>query len=57
VTKKYAIALAAAAALPGIAYLVFLGWIDRTTRNPKEIESRIGVRVVTTIGSLNADAA
>ncbi|TMC54339.1 MAG: hypothetical protein E6J20_04525 [Chloroflexi bacterium] len=57
VTKKYAIALAAAAALPGIAYLVFLGWIDRTTRNPKEIESRLGVRVVTTIGSLSADAA
>ncbi len=57
VTKKYAIALAVAAALPGIAYLVFLGWIDRTARNPKEIESRIGVPVVSTIGSFKEEAA
>jgi hypothetical protein len=57
VTKKMAIAIAAASSVPGIAYLVFLGWVDRTTRNPKEIESRIGVRVVTTIGNLDADAA
>ncbi|HEV2140227.1 MAG TPA: hypothetical protein VGT01_03465, partial [Candidatus Dormibacteraeota bacterium] len=57
VTKKYAIALAVAAVVPGIAYLVFLGWIDRTTRNPKEIESRIGVPVVSTIGSLKDEAA
>jgi len=56
VTKKMAIALAAAAGVPGVAYLVFLGWIDRTTRNPKEIESRIGVRVVSLIGSLRADS-
>ncbi|HEX9097396.1 MAG TPA: hypothetical protein VF990_15005 [Candidatus Dormibacteraeota bacterium] len=54
VTKKLAIAIAAGAALPGIAYLVFLGWIDRTTRNPKEIEGRVGVRVVTLIRNLNA---
>jgi hypothetical protein len=51
-TKKMAIILGGAAAVPGIAYLVFLGWIDRTTRNPKEIESRIGVPVVSLIGSL-----
>ena len=57
VTKKYAIVAGAGAALPGIAYLIFLGWIDRTTRNPKEIESRIGVRVVSMIGSLNKEAA
>ena len=57
VTKKYAIAIAVAAAVPGVAYLVFLGWIDRTTRNPKEIENRIGVRVVSTIGSLHEEAA
>lgn len=57
VTKKMAIVFAAASGLPGIAYLIFLGWIDRTTRNPKEIEGRIGVRVVTTIGSLKSDAA
>lgn len=54
VTKKMAAAIAAGAALPGIAYLVFLGWIDRTTRNPKEIEGRIGVRVVTLIGNFAA---
>jgi len=54
VTKKMAGVIAAGAAVPGIAYLVFLGWIDRTTRNPKEIEGRIGVRVVALIGSLAA---
>jgi hypothetical protein len=54
VTKKMAAAIAAGAAVPGIAYLVFLGWIDRTIRNPKEIEGRIGVRVVALIGSLAA---
>lgn len=51
VTKKVAVAVAAGAAVPGLAYLIFLGWIDRTTRNPKEIESRIGVRVVSTVGN------
>ncbi len=55
VTKKMAIAFAVAAGVPGLAYLVFLGWIDRTTRNPKEIESRIGVRVVSMIGSLKGE--
>jgi hypothetical protein len=54
VTKKMAMAIAAAASVPGIAYLVFLGWIDRTTRNPKEIEGRLGVRVVALIGNLTA---
>jgi hypothetical protein len=54
VTKKLAIAIASGAALPGIAYLVFLGWIDRTTRNPKDIESRIGVPVVALIGNRTA---
>jgi hypothetical protein len=53
-TKRIAMMIAAGAAVPGIAYLVFLGWIDRTTRNPKEIESRIGVRVVSLIGNLTA---
>lgn len=57
VTKKLAVAMAAGAVLPGVAYLVFLGWIDRTTRNPKEIESRIGARVVALIGSLDAKTA
>lgn len=54
VTKKWAIAFALGAAVPGIAYLVFLGWIDRSARNPKEIESRLGTRVVVTIGNLDA---
>lgn len=54
VTKKLAMAIAAGAAVPGIAYLVFLGWIDRTTRNPKEIEGRTGVRVVSLIGNFTA---
>jgi capsular polysaccharide biosynthesis protein len=54
VTKKLAASIAAGAALPGIAYLVFLGWIDRTIRNPKEIEGRIGVRVVAMIGNFAA---
>ncbi len=54
VTKKMAIFIAVGAALPGIAYLIFLGWIDRSTRNPKDIEGRIGVRVVVTIGNLDA---
>lgn len=53
-TKKMAAAIAAVAFLPGLGYLVFLGWIDRTARNPKEIEGRIGLRVVTTIGNLDA---
>jgi hypothetical protein len=53
-TKKIAAAIAAGAAVPGIAYFVFLGWIDRTTRNPKEIEGRVGVRVVALIGNLAA---
>lgn len=57
VTKKYAIVAGGAAAVPGLAYLIFLGWIDRTTRNPKEVEGRIGVRVVSTIGSLKEEAA
>jgi len=53
-TKKTAAAIAGAAAVPGLAYFVFLGWIDRTTRNPKEIEGRVGVRVVALIGNLAA---
>jgi hypothetical protein len=52
VTKKMALVIGGGAAVPGIAYLVFLGWIDRTTRNPKDIENRIGVRVVAMIGNL-----
>jgi len=56
-TKKIAAIIAAGAAVPGIAYFVFLGWIDRTTRNPKEIESRIGVRVVSLIGDLAAKSS
>lgn len=56
-TKRIAMMITAAAALPGIAYLVFLGWIDRTTRNPKEIEGRIGVRVVALIRNLTAKPA
>ncbi len=54
VTKKMAIAFGGGAILPGLVYLVFLGWIDRTTRNPKEIEGRLGVRVVATVGRLPA---
>jgi hypothetical protein len=57
VTKKMALTFGGAAAVPGIAYLLFLGWIDRTTRNPKEIEGRIGVRVVSMIGNLATKAA
>lgn len=56
-TKKMALAFGAAAALPGLGYIVFLGWSDRTTRNPKEIESRIGVRVVALIGNLGKEKA
>lgn len=54
-TKKAAIVSAAVAVLPGIAYLVLLAWLDRTTRNPKEIEGRLGVRVVAMIGSLRSE--
>lgn len=54
VTKKMAIAFGGGAFVPGLVYLVFLGWIDRTTRNPKEIEGRVGVRVVATVGRLPA---
>lgn len=54
-TKKMAMVFAVGAAVPGLAYLVFLGWIDRTIRNPKEIENRIGARVVATIGHLTAE--
>lgn len=57
VTKKMAITVAGGASLPGIAYLFFLGWVDRTTRNPKEIEGRLGVRVVSVIGSLDRKTA
>lgn len=53
-TKKMAVIAALAASVPGIVYLVFLGWIDRSARNPKEIEARLGVRVVVTIGNLDA---
>jgi hypothetical protein len=53
-TKKMAMIIGAAAVIPGLLYLGFLGWIDRTARNPKSIEKLIGVRVVSTIGSLNA---
>ncbi len=56
-TKKMALAFAGGAALPGLAYIVFLGWSDRTTRNPKEIESRIGIRVVALIGNLARERA
>lgn len=54
VTKKMAIFASAGAEVPGIAYLIFLGWIDRTVRNPKEIESKLGVRVITTVGRFAA---
>jgi len=54
VTKKMVVVFAAVAALPGFAYLIFLGWIDRTTRSPKEIESRIGIRVISTVGNVPA---
>src|SRR6202022_2192206 len=44
-TKKMALVIGGAAVVPGLLYLAFLGWIDRTTRNPKSIEKLIGVRV------------
>lgn len=50
-TKKMAMIIGGTAVVPGLLYLTFLGWIDRTARNPKSIEKLIGVRVVSMIGS------
>jgi capsular polysaccharide biosynthesis protein len=51
-TKKMAIIIGGGAVLPGLLYLFVLGWLDRTARSSKEIEARLGVRVVSTIGNL-----
>ncbi len=36
----------------GAAYLFLLGWVDKTLRNPRDIENRFKVAVVTTIPEL-----
>jgi capsular polysaccharide biosynthesis protein len=51
-TKKMAMIIGGGAVLPGLLYLFVLGWLDRTARSSKEIEARLGVRVVSTIGNL-----
>ena len=49
--KQMVIAAVASFAL-GIAVLVAMAWLDRTVREARELESRLGLRVVTTIPDL-----
>ena len=51
--KKAAVAAGAIFAV-GFAYLVLLGWLDKTARDTREIEHRFNVRVVATIPRLNS---
>lgn len=46
-SRKTALIVGGIALIPGFAYLALLAWIDRTIRSPKEIEARLGLRVVT----------
>ncbi|TMC13787.1 MAG: hypothetical protein E6J29_05470 [Chloroflexi bacterium] len=56
-TKKLALMIGGGAVVPGLLYLFVLGWLDRTARNPRELETRLGVRVVSTIGNLLSEKA
>jgi capsular polysaccharide biosynthesis protein len=49
--KKAGIVAGGALAL-GIAYLLLLGWTDKTLRDPRDIENRFKVPVVTTVPEL-----
>jgi uncharacterized protein involved in exopolysaccharide biosynthesis len=51
--KKAAIAAGCCLAV-GLAYLFVLAWVDKTARNPRELEKRLEVPVVTTIPRLSS---
>ena len=51
-SRKTALMIGLAALVPGLVYLIALGWIDRTIRSVREIEAKIGARVVATIPSM-----
>lgn len=45
-SRKTAVIVGGGALLPGLVYLVLLAWLDRKIRSPKEVESRLGLRVI-----------
>jgi len=49
---KKAAAAAGVALVLGLGYLLILGWVDTTLRNPRDIEHRFRVTVVTSIPEL-----
>lgn len=51
VLRKAGLAAAGAFAL-GLGYMILLGWLDKTVRDPRDIEHRFRVPVVTTIPEL-----
>lgn len=53
-SRKPAMMVGLAALAPGLVYLIVLGWIDRTIRSVREIEGKIGARVIATIPRMKA---
>ncbi|GAC1512794.1 MAG: hypothetical protein NVS1B3_16770 [Candidatus Dormibacteraceae bacterium] len=53
-SKRTAVIVAGICLAVGLGYLFILAWIDKTARNTRELEKRLGVSVVTTIPRLAA---
>ena len=53
-SKRTAVIAAGCCLAVGLAYLFILAWVDKTARDPREVEKRLQIPVVTTIPRLSA---
>jgi capsular polysaccharide biosynthesis protein len=52
-SKRTAVIAAGCCFAVGLAYLFILAWVDKTARDPREVEKRLQISVVTTIPRLS----
>jgi uncharacterized protein involved in exopolysaccharide biosynthesis len=52
-SKRTAVIAAGCCLAVGLAYLFVLAWVDKTARDPREVEKRLQISVVTTIPRLS----